>query len=108
MRERFISILTVLSKPAVAIGGALVIGASIIGLAWYATTASSSGSSVSVNVGPITEEVDVSGIVKAAHSTDLAFQTSGRVASIRAQVGDHVNAWQTLIVLDNSSQLAAV
>ncbi len=108
MRERFISILTVLSKPSVALGGAFAVGAVVIGLSWYATTASPSGSYVPVAVGPITEEVDVSGAVKAAHSTDLAFQSSGRIASVLVSVGDHVEAWQTLVTLDASSQAAAV
>ncbi|MHB8913714.1 MAG: efflux RND transporter periplasmic adaptor subunit [Minisyncoccota bacterium] len=108
MRERFISILTVISKPVVAIGGALVIGGLAIGLAWYATSASPSGTLVPATVGPITEEVDVSGVVKAAHSTDFSFQTSGRVAAVPVAVGDHVAAGQTLLVLDGSSQAAAV
>ncbi len=107
MRERFISALTILSKPAVALGGALSIGVLIIGFSWYAVVSSPSGTYTPVTVGSITEEVDVSGIVKAAHSTDLSFQTSGRVAVIRAAVGDHVEAWQTLVALDGSSQAAA-
>ncbi|MHB8660549.1 MAG: efflux RND transporter periplasmic adaptor subunit [Minisyncoccota bacterium] len=108
MRKQFVSILAVLSKPAVALGGSLVIGALIVVIAWRATSVSPSGSFVPVTTGPITEEVDVSGVVKAAHSTDLAFQTSGRVASIQVQVGDHVEGGQTLVALDGSSQAAAV
>lgn len=110
MREQFFSVLTVLSRPAVSLGGALIIGAGIIGFAWHATTVPplKGSGSVLVTVGPITEEVDVSGIVKAAQSTNLAFQTSGRVAAIHIQIGDHVEAGQTLVVLDNSSQTAAV
>ena len=61
-----------------------------------------------VTTGPITEEVDVSGTVQAAHSTDLSFQTAGRVVAIRVAVGDHVQAGQTLVALDDSSQAAAV
>lgn len=108
MRERFISILTFISKPVVAIGGALVLGGAIVGFAWYAATVSPSGAYVSATTGPITEEVDVSGVVKAAHSTDLSFQTSGRVAAIRVSVGDHVVTGQMLVALDSSSQAAAV
>lgn len=108
MRERFISILTILSKPAVALGGSLAFGALIIGIAWHASSVATPGSFVSVATGAITEEVDVSSVVKAAHSTDLAFQTSGRVAAIQVRVGDHVGAGQTLVALDNSSQAAAV
>ncbi len=108
MRQQFISILSLVSKPAVALGGSLAIGALVVGLTWHATLVAPSGSFVSVTTGAITEEVDVSGIVKAAHSTDLAFQTSGRVASIQVQVGDHAEAGQTLVALDGSSQAAAV
>jgi HlyD family secretion protein len=107
MRERLISILTVLSKPAVAIGGAVVIGAAIVGLAWHASLPQS-GAYAAATVGPITEEVDVTGTVKAAHSTDLSFQTSGRVAVINVAVGDHVSASQTLVALDTSSQAASI
>ena len=108
MRERFIPILTILSRPAVAIGGAAIIGILAVGFALYATSVFPSGKYVPVMSGPITEEVDVSGIVKAAHSTDLAFQASGRVAAINVSIGDHVEAWQTLAALDDSSQAAAL
>ncbi|MHB8710108.1 MAG: efflux RND transporter periplasmic adaptor subunit [Minisyncoccota bacterium] len=108
MRERFISILTVLSKPAVALGGSLAIGALIIGVAWHAASVSPSGSFVLAETGAITQEVDVTGVVKAAHSTDLAFQTSGRIAVVRVNVGEHVSAGQTLVALDGSSQAAGV
>ena len=108
MRDKIVSILTVLSKPTVSIGGAVVIGIIAIGFALYATSVSPSGNYTPVKVGTITEEVDISGIVKASHSTDLAFQTSGRVAVINVSVGDHVWAGETLIALDGSSQSAAV
>ncbi len=108
MRERFLFVLNILSRPMIVIGGAIVIGIAVIGFTWYSTSISPSGNFVSVAIGPITEEVDISGVVKAAHSTDLAFQTSGSVASVRVHVGDHVEAGQTLITLENTSQSAAV
>jgi HlyD family secretion protein len=108
MRERFISVLSTVSKPPIAIGGALVIGIAAVGFSWYAISVSPSGNYVPVTAGPITEEVDVSGTVQAAHSTDLSFETPGRVAAIRVVVGDHVTAGQTLVALDDSSQAAAV
>ncbi|MDE1919148.1 MAG: efflux RND transporter periplasmic adaptor subunit [Patescibacteria group bacterium] len=108
MRERFLPFLHFISKPAVALGGALLIGAGAVGLAWHTISVSPAGKYAAVENGPITEEVDVSGTVKAAHSTDLAFQTSGRVALIRVSVGDHVSVGQTLVALDGSSQSAAV
>ncbi len=108
MRDRFTPFLTVLSRPAVALGGALMLGVALIGYAWHATAVSPSGSVVPVTVGPITGEIDVSGVVQAAHRADLAFQVSGRVAAIRVAVGDQVAAGQTLVTLDASSQVAAV
>jgi len=108
MRDRLISAAHLFSNPKVSLGGAAVLGVLIVSLAWYASSASPAGATVRVSSGPITEEVDVTGTVKAAHSTDLAFQTSGRVASIGVQVGDHVQAGQTLVALDGSQQAAAV
>lgn len=108
MRDRFIAILTVLSKPAVALGGAVLIGGAALGYAYYATNVSPSGSYTAATVGPITEEVDVTGAVKAAHATDLGFQVGGRIAAIHVQVGDHVGAGETLAVLDGGAASAAL
>jgi RND family efflux transporter MFP subunit len=108
MRERFIALLSFLSKPSVALGGSLVIGVIVVGIAWHGSTASPSGKYVSVTSGPITAEVDVSGVVKAAHSTDLSFQTSGTISSVPVQVGDHVGAGQTLVMLSAGTQVASV
>jgi HlyD family secretion protein len=100
--------LTFLSRPVVALGGALVIGAAIIAYALNATSVAPAGATTAVVRAPITEEVDVTGAVKAAQDTDLAFQTSGRVAAIKVAVGDHVTAGQTLLTLDGATQAAAV
>lgn len=108
MRERLIPFLTFISRPAIALTGALVLGGALVGFAWYATSVAPSGSFVPVVRGALHQEVDVTGVVKAAHSTDLAFQTSGRVADINVAVGDHVFAGQTLAALDRSSQAASV
>ena len=108
MRERFSYFLNIISRPTVAIGGALIIGVLLVGFAWYSTSVSPSGDYTPVAVGSITEEVDVSSTVNAAHDTDLSFQTSGRVAAIRVDVGNHVGAGQTLVALDGSIQSAAV
>src|SRR3989344_818196 len=52
----------------------------------------------------ITQEVSATGNVKPAESVDLAFETSGRVASVNAKVGDIVGAGQIIASL-NSSEL---
>lgn len=108
MRASFLTALSILSKPLVAIGGALVIGAGILLYVWYGSAVVPQGVVVSVTEGPITQEVDVSGVVQAAHSTDLAFQTSGRIAQVSAAVGDHVYAGEVLSALDTSAQSAAL
>ena len=107
-RERLVRALTFLSRPTVAIGGAVVIGGASIAFAWYLTNASPAGAYAAVTTGPITEEVDVSGTVKAAQDTNLSFQTAGQVARIAVAVGDHVEAGQTLATLDNGTQTAAL
>lgn len=108
MRAFFLTILSILSKPLVAIGGALVIGAGMVAYVWFAVPAAPQGVAVAVTKGPITEEVDVSGVVQASHSTDLAFQTSGRIAQVAVSVGAHVYAGEVLAALDGSAQGAAL
>ncbi|MEK7547131.1 MAG: efflux RND transporter periplasmic adaptor subunit [Patescibacteria group bacterium] len=48
----------------------------------------------------ITQEVSATGNVKPSQSVDLAFEISGRIASINAKVGDEVAAGQVLASLD--------
>ena len=108
-RERLIRALSFISRPTVAIGSAVIIGGASVGLVWALTSATpSSGAYATVASGPIREEADVSGTVKAAQNADLSFQTTGQVAAIDVAVGDHVVAGQTLISLSNATQSAAV
>jgi len=50
----------------------------------------------------LTQEVSVTGRVKAAKSADLAFEASGRITEIFAKIGDYVEAGQELISLNNA------
>ncbi|MDD2935557.1 MAG: efflux RND transporter periplasmic adaptor subunit [Candidatus Pacebacteria bacterium] len=59
-----------------------------------------------VEKGDLVQEVNVTGKVKPASKVDLAFETSGRVVGVYADVGKRVYAGQTLAVL-NSSQYQA-
>ncbi|MDP3901543.1 MAG: efflux RND transporter periplasmic adaptor subunit [bacterium] len=52
--------------------------------------------------GNITEEVNVTGKVVPAESVDLAFEKSGRVAWVAADVSDMVYAGQILVQLENA------
>ncbi|HFC10581.1 MAG TPA: efflux RND transporter periplasmic adaptor subunit [Candidatus Kaiserbacteria bacterium] len=107
-QKRLMRVLAFVSRPAVAIGGALIISIASVAFVWFLTGNSSVGIYSAVAFGPITEEVDVSGTVKASQNTSLSFQTVGQVASIHANVGDHVTAGSTLITLANETQSAAV
>lgn len=56
--------------------------------------------------GELTQEVSVTGRVKAASEVDLAFEKSGRVAWIGVKVGDKAASGQILIQLENADLLA--
>ncbi len=55
--------------------------------------------------GDVVEEVDVTGKLKPADEVELAFETSGRVIGVTADVGDRVFVGQTLVRL-NASELS--
>lgn len=57
---------------------------------------------VSVARGTITETVNVTGNTTSTKNASLAFQTSGVIANVYAQLGARVNAGQTLAILDTS------
>ncbi|MEK7169376.1 MAG: efflux RND transporter periplasmic adaptor subunit [Patescibacteria group bacterium] len=50
--------------------------------------------------GSVSEEVSVTGKVKPAKNVDLAFEKSGRIAAVNAQVGDRVYIGESVIALD--------
>lgn len=55
-----------------------------------------------VKKGSVSQEVSVTGRVKPAQNVDLAFEKSGRVASINVSVGNNVKAGQILASLNNA------
>ncbi|QQG38273.1 MAG: efflux RND transporter periplasmic adaptor subunit [Candidatus Kaiserbacteria bacterium] len=58
--------------------------------------------------GNFVQEVSVSGTVIAAEDVELGFTQGGRVAAVRAKVGDQVGAGATLAYLENGDLAAAV
>lgn len=81
------------------------IAAVVLIIAGYAYFGRGNGTNVEtakVERRTITQEVSATGNVKPVNSVDLAFETSGRVASINAKVGDVVSAGQVLASLDSS------
>lgn len=68
----------------------------------------SSSDAIKIEKGSVVAEVSVTGSVKPAHSLDIAFERPGRIASIRAKVGDKVNQGQYLITQENADVFAQV
>lgn len=56
-----------------------------------------------VKRGDILQEVSVTGRVKAAQSVDLAFETGGKIASVKTAVGNKVTNGQILASMENGS-----
>lgn len=81
-----------------------IIAIAAISLAGYILTSKNSGPSYNTATakrGTVTQEVSVTGNVKAAQSADLAFQNSGVMAHIYVAVGDRIAAGQQLASLVN-------
>ena len=77
----------------------------VVGVFAY-TSRKPAGSYVTATEGPIVEEVDTTGTVKAAESLDLAFQAGGRIAYAGPTVGTHVSSGATLATLSAADQQA--
>ncbi|HEY9584187.1 MAG TPA: HlyD family efflux transporter periplasmic adaptor subunit [Candidatus Paceibacterota bacterium] len=63
---------------------------------------------VTASLGSITQEVSVTGTVKAADSVDLAFEKSGRVSWVAKDVGESVYSGELIVSLDNGTEEAAL
>jgi RND family efflux transporter MFP subunit len=73
---------------------------------YKASNKESSYEFIEVKKGEITQLVSVTGKVKPADSVDLAFEKSGKVASISVKVGDRILAGQQLASLSNADLAA--
>ncbi len=96
----FKKILKFLKKPWVIVS--LVILVIIILIVVFSGGKKTGPETVKVTRGDITEEVSATGNVKPVQSVDLAFQGSGRIAAVNADVGDKVYSGEAVVVLDKS------
>ncbi len=87
---------------------AIGVVALIIVISLLASGSKSSNDTVKIERGSVVAEVSVTGSVKPAHSLDIAFERPGRIASIRARVGDKVAKGQYLITQENGDVFAQV
>ena len=94
-----------LLRPAVVIGILAVVAVGL-GAVYFLSGVSEPADLVAVRRGTIIQEVSVTGKVKPSESVELAFERSGRVRAVRADVGDAVTAGQALVELDQSELLA--
>ena len=61
-----------------------------------------------VERGTVTSEVSVTGNVKSAQSLDIAFESGGRMGSVKVKVGDKVSQGEILVVLESADIAAQV
>ncbi len=80
----------------------------IVGIGyWYVSKPAQSSANFSpAHTQALTEEVSVNGPVTSAAAVDLAFERSGKIVQVNAQVGDTVSSGATLVSLE-SADLAA-
>ena len=98
MRERFITVLTHLSKPVIALSGAVIIAAVAVGFAWQSSVVTPSGQYIAAVEAPITGQ--------GGATSDLSFQVPGQIATISVTLGQQVSSGATLVTLDKSALLA--
>jgi RND family efflux transporter MFP subunit len=94
--------------PQILVGVIGVIALVTIGVVFVVTSSSPRLAYSAVSQGPITEEVDTTGTVKAAEEVDLSFQRAGQIASVHAPVGSTVAAGTLLASLSASDASAAL
>ncbi len=93
-----------LRRPPVIIAAAGIIAIGIVSYALITNGGSAVPSVVYAAIGPIVENVQTNGTVKAAQEVDLSFQTSGRIVSIGYDVGSHAPAGAMLASLFSADQ----
>ncbi len=60
----------------------------------------------SAKIGPMVQEISVTGKVKPSQSVDLSFEKTGRIKTVNVKTGDKVKAGQVLVVLSNNDVAA--
>ncbi len=72
------------------------------------TEAATTGRTVSVQTGDVSETVTATGTVETAGTLELSLSTGGTVAAVKVAQGDTVTTDQKLVTLDDSAARAAV
>ncbi len=90
-----------IKKPIVIISLAIVIVFGAVAFSYFGKNKKNNYNFSVATKGEIIQQVSATGSVKAKVKADLAFEKSGRIRNIYADVGDHVRAGDVLIALDN-------
>lgn len=85
--------------PSNLIGAAALVAVASAGIVFVISLRKPASAYSEVSNGGLVEEVDTTGVVKAAEAIDLSFQRSGQIASVNAPVGKVVSPAQTLAYL---------
>jgi multidrug efflux pump subunit AcrA (membrane-fusion protein) len=86
--------------------GAVALSAILVLVFYFWPSNQFTGEDFVVKAGDLAQTVQVTGTVKPVSEVDLAFENSGKVASVPFKVGDHVVLGQTLASLDITALLS--
>jgi HlyD family secretion protein len=86
----------------IAVVAILVIGAAALLYFLFGRNSQLNLSSIEAKNGDITEEVNLSGQVKASQGVDLAFESQGKLVANYVRVGARIYAGQPLLAIDSS------
>jgi len=89
-------------KLTIAVIVILAIGAAALLYFLFSRNSKPGLSSVEAKNGNITEQVNLSGQVKASQGVDLAFESQGKIVANYVKVGDKIYAGQPLLAIDSS------
>mgnify|MGYP001394336253 CR=1 FL=1 len=95
-----------LKRPRIIILLVILIGGIIISYAFFGRDKAPAYDFIIIEKRNLIQEISVTGRVQSAESVDLAFEKSGKVSRVYVNIGDRVNVWQTLVVLENSETTA--
>ncbi len=105
MKSKLSSFLTVLKKKRVYIPLIVIV---ILGIYFSRGGSDNNIERVTVESATFVQEVLVTGKVVAAENVDMAFETAGRVAQIKVDIGNQVKKGDTLAVLSNGDAWGTV
>ena len=95
-----------LKNPITIVIIASVIGLSIGGYAYFNSAKKQNNDGTLVGRMNLTEEVTATGKIKPAENVDLAFERGGKISSVYAKTGDHVDAGKVLVSTESADYSA--